>query len=192
MKRMTATGRYLLITAVAQIMALDGSHAFPTPPPGLHSGNAALPCPSLSPMLRIDHRHRHVFVVAPSCHSRLLLPTRGHIMLSKNKSKNQQYKKIIFASSSSDESLSSSSSSSSTNLTTKSLPKIDRILSQLTCLFPLFVLGSAILGSFAPNTLNWVNNGNWMSRMLAGWVTWIRYRTKHLSRIITFCHCLYS
>lgn len=48
------------------------------------------------------------------------------------------------------------------------LPKIDRILSQLTSLFPFFVLGSAILGSLVPNTLNWVNRGNYITYMLAG------------------------
>jgi BASS family bile acid:Na+ symporter len=49
-----------------------------------------------------------------------------------------------------------------------STSKIDQILSQLTSLFPLFVLGSSITGSIVPSTLNWVNNGNIISAMLAG------------------------
>lgn len=48
------------------------------------------------------------------------------------------------------------------------LPKLDRLLSKLTSLFPLFVLGSAILGSYVPDALNWVNTGNYISLMLAG------------------------
>ncbi|KAL7476396.1 hypothetical protein ACHAW6_002262 [Cyclotella cf. meneghiniana] len=47
-------------------------------------------------------------------------------------------------------------------------PRLDRILSKLTSLFPLFVLGSAILGSYRPDSLNWVNRGNSISYMLAG------------------------
>mmetsp|Transcript_6442 Transcript_6442/g.13597 ORF Transcript_6442/g.13597 Transcript_6442/m.13597 type:complete len:430 (+) Transcript_6442:77-1366(+) len=49
-----------------------------------------------------------------------------------------------------------------------STSKIDQILSQLTSLFPLFVLGASITGSIIPSTLNWVNNGNIISAMLAG------------------------
>ena len=48
------------------------------------------------------------------------------------------------------------------------LPRLDQILSRLTSLFPLFVLGSAILGSYIPSALNWVNRGNYISLMLAG------------------------
>ena len=48
------------------------------------------------------------------------------------------------------------------------LPKLDQFLSKLTSMFPLFVLGSAILGSYVPNALNWVNSGNYISLMLAG------------------------
>ena len=80
----------------------------------------------------------------------------------------------IFSSSSADDYASTSSflspsltSSAATSAVART-PKIDQILSKLTSLFPLFVLGSAILGSYAPNTLNWVNQGNWISLMLAG------------------------
>ncbi|KAL7438497.1 hypothetical protein ACHAXM_006270 [Skeletonema potamos] len=55
------------------------------------------------------------------------------------------------------------------NVTNTASPsKIDQILSRLTSLFPLFVLGSSITGSIIPSTLNWVNNGNIISAMLAG------------------------
>ena len=56
----------------------------------------------------------------------------------------------------------------STSTADDETPKIDQVLSKLTSLFPLFVLGSAILGSYAPQTLNWVNSGNCISMMLAG------------------------
>mmetsp|Transcript_21819 Transcript_21819/g.31239 ORF Transcript_21819/g.31239 Transcript_21819/m.31239 type:complete len:430 (+) Transcript_21819:110-1399(+) len=46
--------------------------------------------------------------------------------------------------------------------------KIDQILSRLTSLFPLFVLGASITGSIMPRCLNWVNSGNIISAMLAG------------------------
>ena len=45
--------------------------------------------------------------------------------------------------------------------------KLDSILSKLTNAFPLFVLGSAILGLAKPSTLTWVNRGNWIELMLA-------------------------
>ncbi len=45
--------------------------------------------------------------------------------------------------------------------------RLDDILSRLTSAFPLFVLGSAILGFMAPTTLNWVSRGNLISLMLA-------------------------
>ena len=48
------------------------------------------------------------------------------------------------------------------------LPKLDQFLSKMTSMFPLFVLGSAILGSCIPKALNWVNHGNYISLMLAG------------------------
>jgi hypothetical protein len=48
------------------------------------------------------------------------------------------------------------------------VPRLDQILSKLTSLFPLFVLGSALLGSYIPSALNWVNTGNCISMMLAG------------------------
>ena len=69
---------------------------------------------------------------------------------------------ILFSSTSSDDD--STSSNDEDNTTSK----VDEILSKLTSLFPLFVLGSAILGSYVPRTLNWVNNGNLISIMLAG------------------------
>jgi len=62
----------------------------------------------------------------------------------------------------------SSLSSSVSSVHEDPLPKLDRVLSKLTSLFPLFVLGSALLGSFVPNALNWVNTGNYISLMLAG------------------------
>jgi hypothetical protein len=57
---------------------------------------------------------------------------------------------------------------SSASSTEESVPRLDQILSKLTSLFPLFVLGSAVLGSYVPNALNWVNTGNYISMMLAG------------------------
>ena len=63
---------------------------------------------------------------------------------------------------------SSASSSSSSDSSDTSSSQIDQILSRLTSLFPLFVLGSSITGSIIPSTLNWVNNGNIISIMLAG------------------------
>ncbi|KAL7518687.1 hypothetical protein ACHAWX_003502 [Stephanocyclus meneghinianus] len=60
------------------------------------------------------------------------------------------------------------SSLSSAEEEPKQTPRLDRILSKLTSLFPLFVLGSAILGSYCPDSLNWVNRGNSISYMLAG------------------------
>ena len=45
--------------------------------------------------------------------------------------------------------------------------KLDSVLSQLTSAFPIFVLLSAIAGFLAPSTLQWVNNGNLISFMLA-------------------------
>jgi BASS family bile acid:Na+ symporter len=64
--------------------------------------------------------------------------------------------------------LHSSTSTNNNDETIKSSSKIDQILSRLTSLFPLFVLGSSITGSIFPSTLNWVNNGNIISAMLAG------------------------
>lgn len=43
---------------------------------------------------------------------------------------------------------------------------LDQILAKLTSMFPLFVLGSAILGSCQPRTLQWVNAGQIISLML--------------------------
>lgn len=63
---------------------------------------------------------------------------------------------------------SSVSSSDEEFTSSMSINKVDQILSKLTSLFPLFVLCSAILGSYIPQTLNWVNNGNLISIMLAG------------------------
>ena len=57
---------------------------------------------------------------------------------------------------------------SSASSAEESLPRLDRVLSKLTSFFPLFVLGSAILGSYVPSALNWVNTGNCISMMLAG------------------------
>ena len=61
-----------------------------------------------------------------------------------------------------DESVSSSSPEASSSINT-----IDQLLSKLTSFFPLFVLGSAILGSYFPKTLNWVNNGSYITIMLS-------------------------
>lgn len=46
--------------------------------------------------------------------------------------------------------------------------KLDSMLSTGTNAFPLFVLGSAILGVCRPISLQWVNNGSLISLMLAG------------------------
>ena len=91
-------------------------------------------------------------------------PSYQH-MLTKNKHHEKRIRHgniILFSSTSSDD----DSTSSNDEDTTSS--KVDEILSKLTSLFPLFVLGSAILGSYVPKTLNWVNNGNLISIMLAG------------------------
>jgi BASS family bile acid:Na+ symporter len=45
--------------------------------------------------------------------------------------------------------------------------QLDSVLSKLTSAFPLFVLSAAILGAFQPSTLQWVNQGNVISVMLA-------------------------
>lgn len=46
--------------------------------------------------------------------------------------------------------------------------KLDKILSTLTSAFPFFVLGSALSGTYAPGTLNWVNKSpNLIPNMLA-------------------------
>ena len=99
-------------------------------------------------------------------------PSYQH-MLTKNKHHDRiKYRNIIlFSSTSSDDSTSNNedtTSSQSPTSTTTTISKVDEILSNLTSLFPLFVLGSAILGSYVPQTLNWVNNGNLISIMLAG------------------------
>ena len=63
----------------------------------------------------------------------------------------------------------SSSNAESDSITLRPPPvaNIDRVLSKLTSLFPLFVLGSAILGSYAPSTLHWVNE-NCFARAFGG------------------------
>lgn len=63
----------------------------------------------------------------------------------------------------------SSSNAESDSITLRPPPvaNIDRVLSKLTSLFPVFVLGSAILGSYDPSTLQWVNDGNIISYMLS-------------------------
>jgi len=61
----------------------------------------------------------------------------------------------------------SSSSPDDTLTNTSSINTIDKLLSKLTSLFPLFVLASAILGSYIPKTLNWVNNGSYITIMLS-------------------------
>ena len=61
----------------------------------------------------------------------------------------------------------STSSSPEDTSTTSSINTIDQLLSKLTSFFPLFVLGSAILGSYIPQTLNWVNNGSYITIMLS-------------------------
>lgn len=140
---------YVLISTVAH-MAIC-SHGFSLPPPTRrhHAASQAVRALSLSPIFR------HDVVLVPSHNSRL---TTARYQNCEHQSNNRR-RIIAFSSRSSDE---------PSTPATESLPKIDQILSQLTCLFPLFVLGSAILGSFAPHTLNWVNNGNLMTNMLAG------------------------
>jgi hypothetical protein len=46
------------------------------------------------------------------------------------------------------------------------IPRLDRVLSQLTSAFPLFVLSSAVLALVKPLSLKWVNQGNLISIML--------------------------
>ena len=145
---------YVLISTVAH-MAIC-SHGFSLPPPTRrhHAASQTVRAPSLSPIFR-HHRRRDDVVLVPSHYLRL---TTARYHNCKHQSNNRR-RIIAFSSRSSDE---------PSTPATESLPKIDQILSQLTCLFPLFVLGSAVLGSFAPHTLNWVNNGNLMTNMLAG------------------------
>jgi hypothetical protein len=147
---------YVLISTVAHIAIC--SHGFSLPPPTRrhHAASQAVREPSLSPIFR-HHRRQDDVVLVPSHYSR---PTTARYHNCKHQSNNRR--RIIAFSST------STSSDESSTPATESLPKIDRILSQLTCLFPLFVLGSAVLGSFVPHTLNWVNNGNLMTNMLAG------------------------
>ena len=92
-------------------------------------------------------------------------PSYQH-MLTKNKHHEKRIRHgniILFSSTTS-----SDDDSTSSNHEDNTISKVDEILSKLTSLFPLFVLGSAILGSYVPQTLNWVNNGNLISIMLAG------------------------
>lgn len=49
----------------------------------------------------------------------------------------------------------------------RNIHSLDSILATFTNAFPLFVLGSAILGVAAPHTLTWVNQGSLISAMLA-------------------------
>jgi bile acid:Na+ symporter, BASS family len=59
------------------------------------------------------------------------------------------------------------SSPSDTNNNDDKTSKLDSLLSRLTSAFPLFVLGSALLAIARPQTLLWVNQGNYISVMLA-------------------------
>ena len=45
--------------------------------------------------------------------------------------------------------------------------RIDQVLSRLTSLFPFFVVSAAILATYRPSTLEWVNNGSTITIMLA-------------------------
>jgi bile acid:Na+ symporter, BASS family len=60
-----------------------------------------------------------------------------------------------------------SSEMESSSSQSRSHHAIDNVLAKLTNAFPLFVLGSAILGVAAPATLAWVNQGSLISIMLA-------------------------
>ena len=53
------------------------------------------------------------------------------------------------------------------DLDQQSTHSLDSILATFTNAFPLFVLGSAVLGVAAPSTLTWVNQGDLISVMLA-------------------------
>jgi BASS family bile acid:Na+ symporter len=45
--------------------------------------------------------------------------------------------------------------------------RLDKVLFQLTSLFPFFVMSAACLATYQPTTLNWVNKGNTITLMLA-------------------------
>jgi BASS family bile acid:Na+ symporter len=45
--------------------------------------------------------------------------------------------------------------------------RLDKVLFQLTSLFPFFVMSAACLATYQPSTLNWVNKGNTITLMLA-------------------------
>lgn len=68
-----------------------------------------------------------------------------------------------------------------------SINGLDRILSQCTSMFPLFVLSAAILALLRPSTLTWVNRGNIISVMLASVMcgTGLTLETKDFQKVIT-------
>jgi hypothetical protein len=108
-------------------------------------------------MPSMKHQHHNV---ASSRRGRMV--THPRIIIELKQSSSSKKRNRFMLSSAPTSSSHESSSTSSPSVT------IDRVLSKLTSLFPLFVLGSAILGSYAPQTLNWVNDGNWISYMLSG------------------------
>lgn len=67
------------------------------------------------------------------------------------------------------------------------IKRLDRVLSQCTSLFPLFVLSAAILALIRPSTLTWVNQGNIISVMLASVMcgTGLTLETKDFRKVLT-------
>ena len=104
----------------------------------------------------------HASIISPKCASRNISKPSTIQLQSYHGSKYTLRNSILLHMSSSDnESVSSSPEDTSTT------SSIDIILSKLTSLFPIFVLASAILGSYIPKTLNWVNNGSYITIMLS-------------------------
>lgn len=53
------------------------------------------------------------------------------------------------------------------SITSSKVNRLDKVLFQLTSLFPFFVMSAACLATYQPSTLNWVNKGNTITLMLA-------------------------
>ena len=144
---------YLIMLGVAAITATGSCWAF-SPAPIRHPKSAIF---TKITMPSMKHQHHHD---ASSRGGRIVTHPRIIVELKQSSSSKRRNRFML-------PSASTSSSHESSSIPSPSMT-IDRVLSKLTSLFPLFVLGSAILGSYAPQTLNWVNDGNWISYMLSG------------------------
>eukprot|EP00934_Nitzschia_sp_Nitz4_P004272 Nitzschia sp. Nitz4//scaffold25_size161228//14240//15313//NITZ4_002412-RA/size161228-processed-gene-0.153-mRNA-1//1//CDS//3329544532//4262//frame0 len=77
--------------------------------------------------------------------------------------------------------------STSTEVVESSTPnQLDVVLGRLTSAFPLFVLGSAILGMTRPNVLLWTNQGSLITWMLATvmWATGLTLEKKDFTKVL--------